>query len=181
MMKSKSTDELASILAHHAQWVSTGHKEGARADLRHVNLRGADLRGANLRGADLYGADLYGANLYGADLQGADLREADLQGADLQGADLQGADLQGADLGETKVVQMGPLGSRRDYLVVMRFSDGTLDAQAGCFHGTLEALEAAVAETHAHHPPYQREYQAAIAYARAMVFPADAEEVAHAH
>ena len=93
---------------------------------------------------------------------------ADLQGANLQGANLQEANLQRADLGASRVVQVGPLGSRKDYLVVKQFADGIIEAQAGCFCGTLEELEEAVAKTHATHPRYRMEYTAAIAYCRSV-------------
>ena len=144
------------------------------ADLRGADLHGADLRWADLRGANLHGVDLRWANLRGADLHGADLRGANLHGADLRWANLHGADLRAADLsyaclGDTVVVQVGPIGSRRDYLVVIRHTDGMIDAKTGCFRGSLARLEKAVAETHGNHPLYYREYQAAIAYVKAVL------------
>ena len=120
----------------------------ARAD-----LVGADLGGADLVGADLVGADLGGADLGGADLRGADLGGAYLRGADLGGADLRGADLRGADLGDTKikgrdaVVQIGPIGSRADTLIVFRTEDG-YRVQTGCFYGKPDDFLARVMDTH---------------------------------
>ena len=120
----------------------------ARAD-----LRGADLRGADLRGAYLGGAYLGGADLRGAYLRGADLRGAYLGGAYLEGAYLGGADLRGADLGDTKikgrdaVVQIGPIGSRADTLIVFRTEDG-YRVQTGCFYGKPDDFLARVMGTH---------------------------------
>ena len=88
-----------------------------------------------------------------ADLRGADLRGADLRGADLGGAYLGGADLRGADLGDTKikgrdaVVQIGPIGSRADTLIVFRTEDG-YRVQTGCFYGKPDDFLARVMGTH---------------------------------
>ena len=133
------------------------------------DLRSADLRGANLHDAKFIGADLRSADLRGANLRGADLRFANFSGANLHGAVLCAADLGYACLGDTGVVQVGPIGSRRDYLVVIRHTDGMIEANTGCFRGSLARLEKAVAETHGNHPLYYREYQAAIAYVKAVL------------
>jgi hypothetical protein len=157
------------------------------ADLRGANLygadlRGANLRGANLRGADLYGANLGGANLYRADLYEADLREADLRGANLYGADLYGADLRGANLrganlygadlgganlgedvklvGDRPILQIGPIGSRSDYLTAF-FTDRGIYLRTGCFFGTLVEFRASLAKTHDGNT-HATEYEAAL-------------------
>ena len=163
------------------------------ANLRGANLRGADLRGANLRGADLYGADLRGANLRGADLRGANLRSANLRGADLRranlyganlgSADLYGADLRGADLGSRKLIgsrpflQIGPIGSRCDYLQAF-ITDGALMIRAGCFFDTRDQFAFAVQATHGDNE-HAQEYMAALALidAHARLWTPKAEEV----
>jgi hypothetical protein len=94
---------------------------------------GADLSGANLRDANLGGA-----NLGGADLGGADLGDADLGGANLGGAKL---------VGDRPVLQIGPIGSRADYLIVFMTEKG-IRLKTGCFEGTLEEFRAAVDYTH---------------------------------
>jgi uncharacterized protein YjbI with pentapeptide repeats len=102
-----------------------------------------------------------GADLYGADLRSADLRSADLRSANLYGANLYG----GADklmlVGERPFLQMGPLGSRKDILLVY-LTDKGVYVRAGCFWNTLEEFRAAVIETHAGNN-FQLEYQQAIA------------------
>ena len=118
------------------------------ADLRGAYLRGADLRGAYLRCADLRGADLRSADQGGADLGGADLGGADLRSADLGGADLGGADLGGAKLiGDRPILQIGPIGSRSDYLIAFVTDQGVL-VRAGCFFGSLDEFSSAVDKTH---------------------------------
>jgi len=137
------------------------------AYLRGADLRGAYLRGAYLRGADLGGAYLRGAYLRGADLRGAYLRGADLGGADLGGANLGGADLRGADLrgnkliGKRPILQIGPLGSRSDYLIAY-LTDAGIYITAGCFHGTRDEFAARVRETHGENE-HGNEYAAALA------------------
>ena len=124
----------------------------ACADLRGADLNDADLNGANLACANLARANLSGANLAGADLSGADLRGANLAYANLNGADLNGAylacaDLRGADLNGAKVgargeearltgprpiVQIGPIGSRNDWLLVFWCGDSGMRISTGC-------------------------------------------------
>ena len=96
------------------------------------------------------GADLSGAHLSGADLSGADLSGAYLRGAHLSGADLSGAKILTPSSAETivqSVLQMGPMGSRSDYLVAF-FTEAGAFVKAGCFFGTVAAFRAAVLEEH---------------------------------
>ena len=145
------------------------------ANLRDANLRDADLSGANLRGAYLSGANLRGANLRDAYLSGANLRGAYLSGANLSGAYLSGAYLRGADLrganlsgevrliGARPVVQVGPIGSRSDWLIAY-LTDGGIRIDAGCQRQiTREAFEARVSDTHGDNQ-HAREYRAALTY-----------------
>ena len=109
---------------------------------------GADLRGADLRSADLCGAYLRHAYLRGAYLRGADLGGADLRSADLGSAYLRGADLGGAKLiGDRPILQIGPIGSRSDYLIAFVTDQGVL-VRAGCFFGSLDEFSSAVDKTH---------------------------------
>ncbi len=117
--------------------------------------------------ADLGDADLRGANLSGAYLGGAYLRGADLGGADLGGAYLSGAYLSGAYLGgdhkligDRPVFQIGPIGSRSDYLTAYVTEKGVM-IRAGCFFGTVSEFETACAETHGDNI-HAQEYSAAI-------------------
>ena len=122
---------------------------------------GADLSGAYLSGADLSGAYLSGAYLRSAYLSGADLSGADLSGADLRGADLRGALVDGGKLvGTRPVLQIGPLGSRSDYLLAFLTEKG-IRVRAGCFSGSLDEFSKAVERTHADNE-HAREYVAAI-------------------
>ncbi len=124
----------------------------------------ADLRGADLRGADLRGADLYGANLRGADLYGADLRGANLGGKKLAGA--------------RPFIQIGPIGSRSDYLQAF-VTDRGLMIRAGCFFDTRDQFELRIVETHGDNE-HAQEYRAALALidAHAKLWPADAVDAA---
>ena len=149
------------------------------AYLGYANLRGAKLGGANLSDADLSDADLSDANLFGANLSRAylgyaDLRGANLFGADLFGANLGGAKLGGADLryanlraahlGDNRILQVGPVGSRRAQVVLMAGPELD-DVRTGCFHGTLSEFETEVQKTHGDNK-YGWEYRAIIALFR---------------
>ena len=140
---------------------------GARADLTGAALTGAVLMGADLTGAALTGADLTGAVLRRADLTGAVLTYAVLRRADLTDAVLRRADLTYADLmGDTKliggrpVLQIGPIGSRSDYLMAFITNKG-LYLQTGCFLGDLAQFRAALAKTH-NSDLHATEYSAAL-------------------
>jgi len=140
------------------------------ANLYGANLRGADLYGANLRGADLRGANLGGANLRGANLGGANLRGADLYGADLGGANLYGANLRGANLADKKLIgdrpfmQLGPVGSRSDYLLSF-ITDKGIYLKAGCFSGSIDEFESALDAEHGSNK-HGDEYRAALVLIR---------------
>ncbi len=114
-----------------------------------------------------------GAVLYRGD-SAESLREAVIaavrEGANLSGADLSGANLSGANLrdgvrliGDRPVVQVGPIGSRSDWLVAY-LTDGGIRIDAGCQRQiTREAFEARVSDTHGDNQ-HAREYRAALAY-----------------
>ena len=160
-------EKLNEVIASHGRWL-VDKSRGERANLRYADLCGANLRGANLCDADLRYADLCGANLRYADLRGADLRNADLRGANLCDADLRDADLRGADLRNADlrganlcganlrdadlpaiVLQVGPIGSRKDYVVYNASND---NIRCGCWNdykgGTLAEFEARVEEVY---------------------------------
>ena len=130
------------------------------ANLGGANLRGADLGGANLRDANLGGANLYGANLYGANLYGANLRDANLRDANLYGANLCDKKL----IGDRSFFQLGPIGSRSDYLISF-ITDKGIHINAGCFSGAIKEFEAAVEKTHGSNK-HGDEYRAALVLIR---------------
>ena len=99
--------------------------------------------GANLRGAYLGSADLRGANLRGADLRGAYLSSADLSSADLCGANLDDTKIKGTNA----IIQIGPIGSRADMMLVFNTDDG-LRVSTGCFYGSADDFLVRVMETH---------------------------------
>ena len=148
------------------QWAYLQGADLRGADLRGADLRGACLQGAYLRGVDLRGACLRGADLRGACLQGADLRGADLRGACLQEADLQRAELRGADgnkillVGSSPILQIGPIGSRSDYLLSYNTEQG-IYIKAGCWFGAIKEFVVQVKNTN-ESGLYKAEYEAAV-------------------
>ena len=132
------------------------------ADLSGADLRGSDLSGANLHGSDLRGSDLSSAYLSGAYLSGADLSGAYLSGAYLSGSDLSGAYLRGAEKIEIKkIITIGPMGSRSDYLTVY-YTDNKPVIKAGCFFGDIDLFRKKVADTHKDNAQCFIEYNIAI-------------------
>ena len=109
-----------------------------------------------------------GAVLYRGD-SAESLREAVIVatrvGADLSGANLNGANLSGEArlIGARPVVQVGPIGSRSDWLVAY-LTDGGIRIDAGCQRQiTRDEFEDRVSDTHGDNQ-HAREYRAALAY-----------------
>ena len=100
---------------------------------------GANLGGANLRGANLGGANLGGANLRDANLRGANLGGANLGGANLRGAKVGTGGDQAALAGSRPIVQIGPIGSRNDWLLVFWCGDADVRISTGCQQQISEA------------------------------------------
>ena len=103
-----SEEELKQILEEHEKWVSSGEKEGRKANLAEVNLQNSNLEGVNLQKANLNRADLQEAflneaNLKQANLNGTNLQSASLFKANLQEAKLYSANLQNANLPEANM------------------------------------------------------------------------------
>ena len=93
---------------------------------------------------------------------------ANLSCANLRGADLRGANLCSADLSAI-ILQVGPIGSRKDYVVYNASDDNIL---CGCWNdykgGTLEEFEARVEEVYPSENKetlkFRNEYLAVISY-----------------
>ena len=110
------------------------------------------------------GADLFGANLSRADLSGANLSRANLSGANLSGADLSGASLVNGEklVGARPIFQIGPIGSRCDYLTAY-ITDKGLRFDAGCQRQiTREVFEQRLGDEHGDNE-HAKEYRAALA------------------
>ena len=135
----------------------------ARAYLDGAYLGGANLDGAYLGGANLARANLARANLARANLGGANLARAYLNGAYLGGANLDGANLGGKKLiGERPIIQIGPIGSRRSY-VVGYIREDELIIKAGCFTGTVSEFLEKLENTHGGNI-HSEEYKLAIEF-----------------
>ena len=108
----------------------------------------------------------------GANLRGANLRGANLRGADLYGAD----DVRRVLVGPRPFLQMGPTGSRGDWISLWITNEGPR-LQTGCFDGTIDEFLAMVQKTHGDNV-YAKEYRAFVELARlhAEAYPRDAED-----
>ena len=85
----------------------------------------------------------------------------------LRGADLRGANLRGAALGNNRILQIGPIGSRRDYLI-LKAGPELDEVSTGCFTGTLAEFEQAINKTHSD-SRWGEEYRLAIAMFKATL------------
>lgn len=179
----KSID-LKEVLRLHERWIK-GYKDGWCANLSQRDLSYADLSYADLSYSNLSGADLIGANLSYSSLRGADLHEADLRCAYLGYADLRDAKLIWADLGDADLIganlhdanlrcamfddrifcldRIGSANRRTTY-------NATKDiVWCGCFTGTFKEWVAKIRKTYPdENNVYRKEYEAAIAYFKAI-------------
>ena len=95
-----------------------------------------------------------------ASLRGANLRDANLSDASLSGADLSGADL---DISICSIDQIGSRNGRTTYNITHN------KVWCGCFTGTFEEWIAKIRKTYPDEAcRYRREYEAAIAYFKAI-------------
>ena len=111
---------------------------GEHADIKEA-VEAAVKAGANLRGANLCDANLCGADLCDADLCDAHLRGAHLTGARLTGAKVGKGGDEATLVGSRPVVQIGPIGSRNDWLLVFWCGDAGVRISAGCQKQISEA------------------------------------------
>jgi hypothetical protein len=107
----------------------------AEEDSLKITLLTALKANANLGGANLGGADLYGTNLYGKKL-----------------------------IGERPYFQIGPIGSRNDYLQSF-ITDHGIQLKATYFSGSIEEFELALNVGHGANN-HGEEYRAALALIR---------------
>ena len=164
------------------RWTGAVLYSGEHADVKEAveaavkagaNLAGAYLAGANLAGAYLADADLTGAYLAGAYLTGANLAGAGLTGADLADAKVGAGDDEAALVGLRPIVQIGPIGSRNDWLLVFWCGDAGVRISTGCQQQITEAYflerlaeahgEGEQANIHAQH------YLEALAFAKRLL------------
>lgn len=124
----------------------------------------SDFSKCNLRKAKLDGADFSQCSFKDVSFLNAVLVDANITSSNIDGADFSNANLAHATLPE-RVMQLGPIGSRNDYIIF--WADKNL-ILCGCWNnydgGTLEEFEKRVHETYKEQSnPYRLQYEAAIA------------------
>ena len=145
-----------------SRWTGAVLYSGEHADVKEA-VEAAVKAGANLARANLYGANLARATLAGATLAGANLAGAKVG----VGAD------EAALVGLRPIVQIGPIGSRNDWLTVFWCGDADVRISTGCQQQITEAYflerladahgEGGQANIHAQH------YLEALAFAKRLL------------
>ena len=152
------------------RWTGAVLYSGEHADVKEA-VEAAVKAGASLGGAYLGGAYLGGAYLGGADLRGADLRGANLDGAKV-GAVGAGDD-EAALVGLRPIVQIGPIGSRNDWLLVFWCGDAGVRISTGCQQQITEAyFLARLADAHGEGEQaniHAKHYLEALAFAKRLL------------
>ena len=128
---------------------------------------------ASLADASLADANLAGANLANAYLANAYLARANLARANLADAKVGSGDDESALVGSHPIVQIGPIGSRNDWLLVFCCGDAGVRISTGCQQQITEAYflerladahgEGEQANIHAQH------YLEALAFAKRLL------------
>ena len=139
------------------RWTGAVLYSGEHADVKEA-VEAAVKAGANLAGANLADANLSGANLSGATLTGAKVGVGDDEAA---------------LVGLRPIVQIGPIGSRSDWLLVFWCGDAGVRISTGCQQQITEAYflarladahgEGEQANIHAQH------YLEALAFAKRLL------------
>jgi hypothetical protein len=147
------------------EYLSGAMLDGAK--LKGAYIKETVLDGCSLRAADLARADLTRAILAGADFTNTNFTDAILAQADIARADFKNARLSGAILdagerlvGSRPIFQIGPLGSRSDYLIAY-LTDRGLRLRTGCFFGSREEFDEKLKKTHENND-YAKDYRAAL-------------------
>ena len=132
----------------------------------------ADVKGA-IEAAVKADANLSGAYLADADLSGANLSGANLSGANLSGAKVGVGDDEAALVGLRPIVQIGPIGSRSDWLLVFWCGDAGVRISVGCQQQITEAyFLARLAEAHGEGEQaniHAQHYLEALAFAKRLL------------
>ena len=109
----------------------------------------------------------------GANLDGADLRGADLRGAYLRGAKVSAGNDEATLAGSRPIVQIGPIGSRNDWLTVFWCGDAGVRLSTGCQQQiTEEYFLERLAEAHGDGEQanaHARHYIEALAFAKRLL------------
>ncbi len=113
-----------------------------------------------MEGANMEGAYMARANMAGANMAGANMARANMAGANMEGANMEGTYMARA-IGAPRLIQAGPLGSRRGFTVYDLDKDLI---QCGCYTGTLGEFAAKCEKTHADNPKCLAEYRAFIGF-----------------
>lgn len=139
--------ELKARIEAHGQWIVTGGKVGAPANLDGEDLRplkdlitGRPLAGLSAKNAIAVGIDFSGCQLQASHFEGADLRDTNFTAADLRGASLHNAKLRHARFAEANLCGL-PLSNGGSKPPDLSGCEGTDDQFAGAqFDATAIAL-----------------------------------------
>ena len=149
------------------RWTGAVLYSGEHADVKEA-IEAAVKADANL--ARTYLAD---ANLTGANLTGAYLTGANLSGANLSGAKVGVGDDEAALVGLRPIVQIGPIGSRSDWLLVFWCGDAGVRISVGCQQQITEAyFLARLADAHGEGEQaniHAKHYIEALAFAKRLL------------
>lgn len=174
----------------HTRWLLSGGVDGERANfigelLIDVSFRNKEWAYANFSSARLIECDLSYCSLYGCNLNLATFRSCQLDHANFMGCHAKSFDAYGCDFSFAhNMMYIGPIGSRNDFLYVIRNLDGNyrpyLMFKTGCFYGTEK--EFAMASFKAHflkRPQIWRAYRLAVNLAKTALLKQDFLEKAY--
>ena len=143
-------------------------------DFNHGILQSMTVENSIFKSCVFRDADIQQSKFEKTDLSKSDFYKANMENVNLATSKIDGCDFEKACLSWTvlpeRVVQVGPIGSRRDYTIYWIDKDIVL---CGCWNnhkgGTLKEFEERVHETYkAQYDPYRLQYEAAILMFKAL-------------
>ncbi len=106
-------------------------------------IRGGTIEGGTIRGGTIEGGTIRGGTIWGGTIRGGTIEGGTIRGGTIRGGTIWGGTIWGGDF-----LTISPIGSEDGQFTAEIKEDGTIICNRGCFSGTLEEFEAAVARRH---------------------------------
>ena len=109
---------------------------------------GGDIRGGTIRGGIIEGGIIWGGIIEGGTIRGGTILGGTIRGGIIEGGIIEGGDIRGGTIRGGDFLTISPVGSEDGQFTAEITDEGKIICNRGCWFGTLEEFEAAVAETH---------------------------------
>jgi hypothetical protein len=137
-------------------------------------IRGGTIEGGTIEGGIIEGGIIQGGTIWGGTIRGGTIRGGTIRGGTIEGGIIEGGIIEGGTIWGGDFLTVSPIGSENGQFTAEITAEGQIICNRGCFSGTLEKFEAAVAKTHGTSPTAV-EYGLVVQLVRARLEPIAAE------